>query len=65
MSHMVNVTLIYLAELDDHLKLLAVKAPGWVTFCNLRKTDYVKLSRNADMSRIMTRLEALAEEKAI
>lgn len=52
-------------ELDDHLKLLAEKTPGWITFCTLRKTDYVKLSRNADMSKVMTRLGTLAEEKCL
>ncbi|XP_054288687.1 DNA replication factor Cdt1 [Macrosteles quadrilineatus] len=53
------------SELDDHLVLLAEKTPGWILFCTLRKTDFVKLSRNADMSKVMTRLETLAEEKCL
>lgn len=54
----------FTGELDDHIKLLSEKVPGWMTFCNIRKTDYVKLSKHADMSRIMTRLETLAAEKS-
>lgn len=56
---------LFPGELDDHLTLLGEKTPGWVTFCNIRKTDYVKLSRSADMNRVMARLEALAEEKCV
>lgn len=56
---------LFPGELDDHLTLLGEKIPGWVTFCNIRKTDYVKLSRSADMNRVMARLEALAEEKCV
>lgn len=52
------------SELNDHIKLLSEKVPGWITFCNIRKTDYIKLSKHADMSRIMTRLENLAAENS-
>uniref|UniRef100_A0A1B6F500 CDT1 Geminin-binding domain-containing protein n=1 Tax=Cuerna arida TaxID=1464854 RepID=A0A1B6F500_9HEMI len=53
------------SELDEHLNLLSDKAPGWITFCNLRKTDFVRLSRNADMNRVITRLNELAAEKCL
>ncbi|KAG8274078.1 replication licensing factor Cdt1 [Homalodisca vitripennis] len=53
------------SELDEHLKLLSDKAPGWITFCNLRKTDFVRLSRNADMNRVITRLNELAADKCL
>lgn len=50
-------------ELDEHLRLLAKAVPGWISFEHLLKTDYVRLSKKADMNRVMERLDDLAREK--
>ncbi|XP_069701256.1 DNA replication factor Cdt1 [Periplaneta americana] len=51
------------AELQEHIQLLKNSVPGWLEIHYLRKTNYLKLSKNADMGRVLKKLEALAAEK--
>lgn len=51
------------AELEEHIHLLRNTVPGWLEMHYIRKTNYLKLSKNADMGPVMRKLEALAAEK--
>lgn len=47
------------------LELLAKEAPkSWLTFHYIRKTDYVKINRNANANELVKELEQKAQEKA-
>ncbi|PNF24958.1 hypothetical protein B7P43_G09163 [Cryptotermes secundus] len=52
------------AELEEHIHLLRKTAPGWLEIHYIRKTNYLKLSKNADMGPLIRKLEALAAEKS-
>ncbi|XP_071454357.1 DNA replication factor Cdt1 [Hetaerina americana] len=47
-------------ELDEHLKLLEGSVQGWISRCTIRNAQYIKLSRDADISRVISKLERLA-----
>lgn len=57
-SHLTN------SEIEKHLRLLSKCVPGWIVFHDIRGTLFVKLSRDGDMKRVMTKLEQLAKEKS-
>ncbi|KAK7793560.1 hypothetical protein R5R35_000397 [Gryllus longicercus] len=50
-------------ELEQHIRLLMKVVPGWVDIMHIRKTDYVKVAKDADMAAVMKKLEKLAAEK--
>lgn len=50
-------------DLEEHLRLIAKSVPGWISFEHLLKTDYLRLSKKADMNRVMKRLDDLASSK--
>jgi hypothetical protein len=54
---------IFIAELEEHIHLLRKTVPGWLEIHYIRKTNYLKLSKNADMGPVIRKLEALAAEK--
>jgi hypothetical protein len=54
---------IFVAELEEHIHLLRKTVPGWLEIHYIRKTNYLKLSKNADMGPVIRKLEALAAEK--
>lgn len=52
------------SEIEQHLRLIAESVPGWLVFHEIRGTLFVKLSRDADMKRVVTKLEQLAKDKS-
>lgn len=54
---------IFVVELEEHIHLLRHSVPGWLEIHYIRKTNYLKLSKNADMGPVIKKLEALAAEK--
>lgn len=52
------------SEIEEHLRLLSKVVPGWLVFHEIRRTLFVKLSRDGDMGKVMTRLDQLAKEKS-
>lgn len=57
-SHLTNT------EIEQHLRLISKSVPGWLIFHEFSGTLYVKLSRDGDMKKVMSRLEQLAKEKS-
>lgn len=49
-------------ELVNLLKSLGKEAPEWLTFCHIRKTDFIKLSKTVNFTSVMSKLEALANK---
>jgi hypothetical protein len=54
---------LFVVELEEHIHLLRSSIPGWLEIHCIRKTNYLKLSKNADMRPVIRKLEALAAEK--
>nr|CAD7589401.1 unnamed protein product [Timema genevievae] len=50
-------------ELKEHVHLLLRLLPGWLVLHNIRNTNYLKLSKNGDMSKVTNKLESLAAKK--
>nr|CAD7418477.1 unnamed protein product [Timema cristinae] len=50
-------------ELKEHIHLLLRLLPGWLVLHNIRNTNYLKLSKNGDMSKVTNKLESLAAKK--
>nr|CAD7419976.1 unnamed protein product [Timema poppensis] len=50
-------------ELKEHVHLLLRLLPGWLVLHNIRSTNYLKLSKNGDMSKVTNKLESLAAKK--
>jgi hypothetical protein len=61
--HFNLVLVIFVVELDEHIQLLKKSVPDWLETHYIRKTNYVKLSKNADMGPVIKKLEALAAGK--
>jgi len=57
------VLVFFVVELEEHIHLLKKSVPGWLETHYIRKTNYLKLSKNADMGPVIRKLEALAAEK--
>lgn len=49
--------------LSEHLQLLAKSTDGWMTYHDIRKVRYVKLSRHTNVAQMMDNLRKLADEK--
>lgn len=50
-------------EMNEHIRLLCKLLPIWTSIHNVRKIDYLKLDRNADIVKVTRRLEILANDK--
>lgn len=51
------------AELEDHLRLLCKLLPTWSSIHNVRKVDYLKLQKEIDLTKVIKRLEIMANDK--
>lgn len=51
-------------EVENHLQLLAKEVPDWLAFHEVRKTMYLKINKDMDMSKIIERLETVANAKS-
>lgn len=51
-------------EIESHLQLIAKLVPAWVGFHEVRKTMYLKINKEMDLSKVIERLEAAANEKS-
>lgn len=49
--------------MDEHLRLLAKASEGWISYHEIQKVKYMKLSRQTDFVQMMDRLKKLADEK--
>lgn len=52
------------SEMQRHLEIIAKEAPGWLIFHEIRNSIYVKLSKNADVSLVIDRLNKVAKKKS-
>lgn len=52
------------SEIEENLRLLSKVVPGWLVLHEVRKSLFVKLSRDGDMVKVSAKLEALAKLKA-
>lgn len=50
-------------DMENHLKTISKEVPGWLDFHNIRGNTYMKISKNADLSLVLTKLNSLAKEK--
>ncbi|XP_066593065.1 DNA replication factor Cdt1 isoform X2 [Prorops nasuta] len=50
-------------ELEEHLRLMCNLLPTWLSLHVVRKVNYLKLSRDVDLLKVIRRLEVLANEK--
>ncbi|KAG8226343.1 hypothetical protein J437_LFUL014586 [Ladona fulva] len=50
------------SELEDHVRLLETSVPGWTSIFSIRHCHYVKLAKDAELSRVISKLEKLANE---
>ncbi|KAH1018559.1 DNA replication factor Cdt1 isoform X1 [Dendroctonus ponderosae] len=51
-------------EMEDHLRILANDLPSWLVFNNIRNCVYLRLDKNADLSLVIAKLEALCLQKS-
>lgn len=51
-------------EMQHHLEIIGKEAPGWLLFHEIRNSTYLKLSKNADVSLVIDRLNKVAKKKA-
>ncbi|XP_001603997.1 DNA replication factor Cdt1 [Nasonia vitripennis] len=56
-------TKLTLNELEEHIRLMSKLLPLWATIPVVRKVEYLKLARDFDMTKVIKRLEVLADEK--
>lgn len=52
-------------DLTRHVRLLSKELPGWLTFYEFRKTEFLKIVKDSDMSRIMAKLGDLANKHSV
>lgn len=50
-------------DIESHLKLIAKVCPQWIGFHEVRKTMYLKISKDLDMGKVVEKLESVANEK--
>lgn len=50
-------------EMENHLRIIAKEAPGWLDFHIIRGCTYLKISKNSDLSLVLNKLNILAKEK--
>lgn len=53
-----------LKEIEELLRMISNELPTWLSFHEIRNAMFVKLSRDADLSAVVVKLEAIANEKA-
>ncbi|XP_065367587.1 DNA replication factor Cdt1 [Calliphora vicina] len=51
-------------EIETHLQLIAKEVPAWLAFHEVRKTMYLKINKDMDLTKIIERLETVANEKS-
>lgn len=51
-------------DIENHLKLISKVCPQWVGFHEVRKTMYLKMSKDMDLGKVIEKLEATANEKS-
>ncbi|CAH2002749.1 unnamed protein product [Acanthoscelides obtectus] len=51
-------------EMEEHLRIIGKELPWWLIFHFLRKCNYIKLDKNADLSIVIAKLEHLAKQKS-
>ncbi|OAD62074.1 DNA replication factor Cdt1 [Eufriesea mexicana] len=51
------------AELEEHVRLLCKLLPKWSSIHNVRKIDYLKLQKEIDLTKVVKRLEIMANDK--
>ncbi|KAM7344848.1 chromatin licensing and DNA replication factor double parked [Cochliomyia hominivorax] len=51
-------------EIENHLQLMAKEVPAWLAFHEVRKTMYLKINKDMDLTKIIERLETVANEKS-
>ncbi|XP_065212952.1 DNA replication factor Cdt1 [Planococcus citri] len=47
-------------DLMQHMQLISKHVPGWMNFCTVRNASYIRLSKDADMTRVIGKLQKLA-----
>nr|CAI5819949.1 unnamed protein product [Callosobruchus analis] len=52
------------SEMEEHLRIIEKEVPNWLIFHFLRKCDYIKLNKDADLSIVIAKLEYLAKQKS-
>lgn len=52
------------SEMERHLQIISKEAPGWLIFHEIRNNVYVKVSKNADVSLVLDRLNKVAKKKS-
>ena len=52
------------SNLEEHIRLLCKICPLWATIHVVRQANYLKLAKDFDMTKVIKRLEVLANEKA-
>lgn len=50
-------------ETEEHIRLLCKLLPMWTSIRNVRKANYLKLDKDADVAKMIKRLEMLANDK--
>lgn len=55
---------VTMKEVEELLKLMSTVMPAWISFHEIRCAMYVKLSRDADLTAVVNKLEKLAAEKS-
>lgn len=51
------------AELEEHLRLLCKLLPTWTSIRNVRQVDYLKLQKEIDLTKVIKKLEIIANNK--
>ncbi|KAH0561161.1 DNA replication factor Cdt1 [Cotesia glomerata] len=50
-------------ELEEHIKLMCKLLPTWVTIHHIRKQDYLKISKDVDIAKVVKKYELQANNK--
>ncbi|XP_055920625.1 DNA replication factor Cdt1 [Eupeodes corollae] len=50
-------------DIENHLQLISKVCPQWIGFHEVRKTMYLKISKDMDMGKVIEKLETVANEK--
>ncbi|GJQ76968.1 putative DNA replication factor [Trypoxylus dichotomus] len=50
-------------EMETHLRTISKEIPGWLDFHNIRGNTYLKISKNSDLSLVLSKLNVLAKDK--
>lgn len=51
-------------EIENHLQLLSKEVPAWLAFHEVRKTMYLKINKDMELTKVIERLEIVANEKS-